>query len=326
MNRFAALGLALALALPGALVAAKNPAHPIVLLVAGEQGEKLEGVQVKLTAGGEKPFETGGVTDAKGEFHGELADFTRAYKLTLDKKGFLHYEQTLDFGAAQLKEGMVAQVNVKLTVDRGPDPVALYNEGVKAIGANDFPGAIAKFEAAVTGKADLWQAWSVLAMLYTDAKRYDDAIGAADKALAVTPDDGRSLRARYDSLAAKKDAGADAALEALAAAAPSTETATLMFNAGVSAMTATNYELAEKRFRGAVAMDPKLSMGHVALAELRIRDKKYEEAVTELDAAIAASPRNFKAYERKIDVLKAINDPKRVKAAEEALAAAKGAP
>ena len=77
------------------------------------------------------------------------------------------------------------------------------------------------------------------------------------------------------------------------------------------------------RFNEALAIDPTLHQAHSALAELAIKEKNYPLAVAELDKALAVAPRNFKAYERKIEVLKVMGDKAGADAAEKALAALK---
>ena len=73
----------------------------------------------------------------------------------------------------------------------------------------------------------------------------------------------------------------------------------------------------------ALEVDPNLYQAHSALAEIAIGDKNYDEAVKELDLVIGLAPRNFKAFERKIEVLKAAGKADAAAAVEKQLATLK---
>jgi DNA-binding SARP family transcriptional activator len=62
------------------------------------------------------------------------------------------------------------------------------------------------------------------------------------------------------------------------------------------------------------------------MAEIYISEKKFDEAVAEIDRVLALTPRNFKAYARKIEVLKAAGKTAEATEAEKALAALRAAP
>ena len=129
----------------------------------------------------------------------------------------------------------------------------------------------------------------------------------------------QALRSRYDALTGLGDKpGADAVLTELAAKDRTPDVARLLYNAGALAGNAKEIEVARARFEEALAIDPTLHQAHSALAELAIKEKKYPEAIAEIDLAIAVAPRNFKAYERKIEVQKAMGDKAGAEATEKA--------
>ncbi len=320
-KRSLALALALfALAAPAAFAKAKSK---LELTVKGGDGKPLAAAAVTLSAASGEAFTTSGATDEKGRFKTEIPDFDRAYLLEVRKEGFVLRKETLDFPAQGLKAGATAEVEVPLVV-RGP--VEIYNEGVLALQAKDTATAAALFEEALALKPDFKEAARVLPMIYLDLKQPEKALATADRALAANPADPVSLRDRFEALAALgRKEEAETALHTLAEHDQSPEVAKLLYNAGVEAWNGKDAVGARKHFDEALAVDAKLYQAHVALAEIHIFEKKYDEAVADLDRALAITPRNFKAHERKIEILKASGKAAEAAAAEQALAALKSA-
>ena len=123
-----------------------------------------------------------------------------------------------------------------------------------------------------------------------------------------------------------RTADAEAALAVLAEKVRTPATAVLLYNAGAQASNAKDtdkakqIEISRRYFEQALAINPNLYQAHNGLAELDIREEKFEDAVAELSKVVEISPRNFKAYERRIEVLKKIGDKARIAAAEQELA------
>ena len=318
-KRTLALALALfAILAPAASAKAKNKFE---LTVKGVDGNPVAAAAVTLSATTGETFSATGVTDEKGRYKAEVPDFDRVYALEVRKDGFVTRKENLDFPAQGLKAGATAEVEVPLLV-RGP--IEVYNEGVQALQAKDLEAAAVRFEESLAMKPDFKEAMRALALVYIDIKQPEKALIIADKALALDPADPIALRDRYEALTALgRTADAEAALYALAAVEKSSDVAKLLFNAGADAWNAKDAAAARKHFEAALAADPKLYQAHVALSEIHIAEKKYDEAVVDLDAAIAVAPRNFKAYERKIEVLKAAGKAAEAAEVEKALAALK---
>jgi len=323
-----------ALALLLASPATAKEKFPLELTVKGADDKPLEGAAVLVEATAGEPFKVEGATDKKGRFKTQLPDFARVYKLRVTSTGMSTVEQLLDFPAQGLKSGQPAEVAVAMHV-RGP--VDVFNEGVQAIQRRDLETGLARFEEATRMKSDFVEAWRALGQLYLAAKRPADALAAADRTLELSATDAAALRDRYDALVALgRTEEAEAGLERLATTDRTPDTARLLFNSGAAAWNAKNAELARKRFGQALDIDPKLYQVHSALAEIHIAEaqetqdealKKSHlgEAVAEIDKALEIAPRNFKAWDRKIEVLKAMGDSAGVAAAEKRVAELKAA-
>ena len=132
------------------------------------------------------------------------------------------------------------------------------------------------------------------------------------------------MRSRYDALSGLgRTAEADVALNALAEKDKSPDIARLLYNAGANAMNNKERDKSRAYLQKALEVDPNLYQAHSALAEIAIGDKNYDEAVKELDLVIGLAPRNFKAFERKIEVLKAAGKADAAAAVEKQLATLK---
>lgn len=302
--------------------AAAKPKAPFEVVVASPEGAPVADADVAITSTSTvAPYSYTGKTDAAGKAAGELADFTSIYNIKVTKEGYKEFAKELDFSTSKLKKGSLATLKVSLPLITA---VEYYNEGAKALLAKDLARATTQLELAIAADPKLIQSYRALALIELEQSQWDKALAHADQALALDPADMQSLRSRYDALVGLGDKPrADAVLTELAAKDRTPDVARLLYNAGAQAGNAKDVEGARMRFQEALAIDPTLHQAHSALAELAIKEKKYPEAVAELDLAIAAAPRNFKAYDRKIEVQKAMGDKAGAEATEKALAALK---
>ncbi|MCB1009354.1 MAG: tetratricopeptide repeat protein [Acidobacteria bacterium] len=314
--------LALAAAALFALAGAASAKSKVEVTVKNVDGETIEGADVSVSAETGDPFTIAGTTDKKGRYRTEVPDFDRAYLLKVGKEGYTVLEERLDFPAQQLRSNQTAEVGVTI-VPRGPTEV--FNEGVRALQARDNETAGARFEEAVAMKPDFVEAWRILSRLHLMQNEYEQTLAAAEKTLALAPGDGEVLRDRYEALLGlgRKEEAA-AALDALAAQDKSPESAKFLFNAGAAAWNDKDGETARKRFEQALAADPKLWQAHQAMAEIHIDEQNWDLALAEIDKELALTPRNFKAYERKIAVLKAAGKTDEATAVEKQLEALRG--
>ena len=302
--------------------AADKQKAPFEVVVTTLEGAPVEGADVAITSSSTvTPFSFTAKTDAAGKCSGQLVEFKGLYSFKVVKSGYKEFAQDVDFATTKFKKGEVATIKVTLPAITA---VEYYNEGAKALQAKDLARAAAQLELAIAADPKMSKAYSVLALIELEQSQWAKALAHADQALALDPNDLHAVRSRYEALTGLGDKpGADAALTALAAKDRSPEVAKLLYNAGALAGNAKEVDLARARFNEALAIDPTLHQAHSALAELAIKEKKYPEAAAELDKAIAVAPRNFKAYERKIEVLKVMGDKAGAEAAEKALAALK---
>ncbi len=319
---------ALTLLLTASLAAAKEkvpPPTPFEVVVTSPEGTPTADADVSMScAAMEPPYSFAGKSDAAGKAQGAFPDMAHTYTLKVTKEGFRAFEQAIDLAAKKLRKGQTAEIKVQLLPMGAPDH---YMAAVAAIQGKDLAKAQAELERAVAVDPSFEKGYSVLSMVHLEQKQWDAGLAAADRALALDATDKNALRSRYDALdGLGRETDAEAALATLAAQDRSPEIARILFNAGAAAWKKQEGERARVHFREAVAIDPKLYQAHNALAEISIAEKKWDDAVAELDQVIAITPRNFKAYERKIDVLLAAGDRAKADEVQKALDALKATP
>lgn len=301
----------------------KPETRPFELVVVDLTGAPVAGalLTMKTAAGAAVELSTAGLTDALGKVTGTLPDAAAAYNVTAAKERFRSQEQLIDLAGQKLKKGQIAVIRLTLEPLNAHDD---YATAIKAIQAKDYTAAEASLKSAVTLDPQLTKGYEVLAMVQLEQKQWAAGLASADQALALEPDNLSALRSRYDALLGLGNSPeADAALADLAAKDRTPDTAKLLYNAGAQAVNAKAPDRARALFVEALAVDPKLYQAHAALAEIAIADKRYGDAVAALDQVLLLAPRNFKAFERKIEVLKADGKTAEADAAAKELAALK---
>lgn len=316
MNRLqtSAARLAAGLCLLVATSALASDRLPLRLTIHSADGARIEGVAITVTRSAGEPLTLQGVTNKKGRFEVDLPDFSSVYSIRAEKDGLVTVEREMNPAAAGIKAGQTADVSLTMV-----EPTAQYYYGMgrEALLARDLDRAIELMGEAVALDSGFVDGWRALSSIYLAASRPAEALSAADTTLSLAPGDAGALRNRYDALAGLgRSDELDAALDALAAHDASRDTAILLFNRGTELLKLENSEGARSRFGQALEIDPGLHQAHAALAEVAIgeaeqlegdeRAAKLDEALGELDRAIAIAPRNFKALDRKVEVLQAL--------------------
>lgn len=317
MRRFVR-SLALLVAAACAVTPLAAATQRVEVRVLAPAAKPLAGAAVAITAVDGEAFAVESTSDDAGAATLELPSAKRAYRLDVIHADYAPFTETFDLGARRLQRGETVRLEVELLALTAVD---VFNRGVRALQSGDRAAAEVEFRRSVAMDPGFARGWGVLALVALDAKRYDDALDAADRALALAPDDLEALRSRHDALAGLQRVDeADAALTALAAKDTSLELSRLLFNAGAAAANAGQPERARLRLNEALARDPSLWQAHSALAELAVRAQDLEGALAELDRALAVAPRQVRVWERKVEVLRALGRADEAAAAEARLA------
>lgn len=318
IHRAALTALALTLALVGPLHATGE--GRIIATVTDEVGAPVEGAKVVLTRPG-TAYKLEKTSDKKGQVMLLILDATQEYQIRVEKAGFNPFE-----GPVKPKIEDTMRVTFTLVKAAPPEPEAnapkelpgseqailAYNDGVTALRDGDLAAAVPKFEQAAALNPELADAQAVLAELYLEQKRNSDAVVAADRYLALKPNDPRGLRVRYDALkAAGEKQKALEALEALGTADPTDpETAVRFFNEGAERTRSGEYDEAAHFFERVAQIspdDPKFAKAHYVLGLSYAKDDaKKAQAKEHLQKFLQLSPNDADAETAKqmLDYLK----------------------
>jgi tetratricopeptide (TPR) repeat protein len=126
-----------------------------------------------------------GLDGKLGRYRDEVTWAKRA--LSVDH-GFFQAEVNLGSALAQLGQAKQAQVAFERARQMAPaDPMPVYSLGVLAENRHDVPAATALYEQSVALDPKFDSGWFNLAAMYATAHRFDDALAAIDKVLALNP-------------------------------------------------------------------------------------------------------------------------------------------
>lgn len=334
MNRrygTAFLALVLALGAAGALYAQGQ--GRVFGQVVDENGKPVQGVKITISSD-ETGYHSQKKTDKRGKFTIIFLDATIPYHFVFEKDGYQTYEENV-----KAKPGSVVEKQFVLpTVGAAPsapppsaeggapsDPVAeAFNEGVMAYRGGDLVTAEAKFKRALELKPDLAEAYSALAGVLMDQKKYNEALAAADKLLELDPNNVRALEIRYDSYQALGDE--EKAKEALAALTATdtggADAAVRIYNEGAEAARVGDTARATERFQKAIELDPNLAAAHYALSRMYLSAKRFADAAAEAEKALALDPKQTAAQKVRYEAYRALGDQDKAKEAFQQLAAA----
>ena len=287
-NRVLGLALILALVSTGALLGAGE--GRMLGTVVDEEGKPIEGVKVTVTSPDLSGFEEVRTTNKKGQFSVVFAKAYLEYVYRFEKEGYATREmevKTNVSGTTRQDFTLHSGQAPAATVESGASPAAAasnaaiftFNEGVDAYKAGERELALEKFKAAIEKDSQFPQAYTAMAELLYEMGRYEEAVTAAETAIAQSSGELNALRVMFDAhrkLGNEKEAAE--AQAALQAAGRATEEAKRIYNEGVALHKAEDFPAAMAKFEEAVAMDPNLAAAYNALTTVSMQMKDWKKA------------------------------------------------
>ena len=140
-----------------------------------------------------------GLYGKQHRYRDEIAWANRALAVAPD---FFAAEVNIGNAQAQLGQLKEAQASFERARTMAPrEPMPVYSLGVLAENRHDVPAAIALYEQSVGLAPGFDSGWFNLAAMYASARRWDDALAALDKVLALDPhaEDARAMRRHVES-------------------------------------------------------------------------------------------------------------------------------
>lgn len=293
--------LVLIMTVPGVASAIKK--GRLIGKVVDPDGNPIEGVAVNATSEDVPGFEENEITDKKGVFKIDFEELDVVYLYRFDKVGYqtLKTEQTWrKEGSARhtfiMSPGQSPVVENMPPASKSTPAIAAFNAGAAAFKANDNPTAIARFEEALEHDPELRPAWAALSAAHLEAKQYQAAAEAAEKAIALGATGQLVLRTRWEAYRnlgdEAKAAEAQAAVEAAGIAA---EEAKRVFNEAVGFVKADDHEAAFAKFKEASELDPNLEEAVLGVATTGLQTQRYDEAIAAAKALLKDNPQHEQA-------------------------------
>lgn len=205
------------------------------------------------------------------------------------ENGSLHYMK----GFALLKKGALAEAEASLaTAARfGPDLPGIWGTYGRVLAQNgNFDGAIDALGRELTRvQAPAERAPLLLALggSYLEMGRAEEAVPVLEEARAISPENEQIPVQLVD---AYTRAGREADAEALIGGLASKDAATLHFNLAGNYLRQKRYEDGIEHMRAALALDPSLGICHRFIGEAQASLGRFEEAVTSYKSYLEAVP------------------------------------
>jgi Tfp pilus assembly protein PilF len=303
----------------------------VALIVLDEEGNPIEGVDVVVTCKELNKFHFEDQTDKKGRVTVSVTDATKVYDFHIEHgayppvdlpikpelRGTLTREVVLTKGGAAPPPGADASEVVYTPAER------VFNEGVLALQAEDWPTAKTKFLEAIDLDPEMKGAHSALARLYGYLGENEAALAAADRVLQLDPEDRAAYRVRYEAhKALGHDEEAAKALKELSGRDSGGDTVAMIYNEGVAAANVGDLAGAKERFLEALQMDPDLVPALGVLAMIYMKEGSAAEAVAMAERHLAHEPESVTSLRVRWDAYRALGEEAKAEEAKAALVAA----
>ena len=254
----------------------------------------ITGVSVMVVSAGARNFKQEFKSEKDGTYRILVIDGTLPYKVTWSAPGYQSYEETLKMriGEVMSKDVELAPANAAAAVaaapaaDAKPDAAtAAFNAGAGLFNEQKYAEAAAKFKEAVAAKPDLIAGWEALARAAYQLKDYPTAIDAANKALAVDPDEADMYSILFNSYTAtgNKEKAAEAKKKMPA-------NAGVLFNDAAKLINSGKDGDAEPLLKQAIAADDKFAQAYYELGMIYVRAQKNADAKTNLQKYLDLDP------------------------------------
>jgi len=308
--------LVLLVAVPGLVSAGRR--GRLVGRVVDPEGAPIEGVTVTATSDQVSSFNEVRTTDKKGTFILDFDIVNVTYKYRFDKTGYQTFtaeqnwslEGTARHDFVMQPGGAAVAVSDLVPTSSSEPAIVAYNAAVISLNAKDYPAAKASFEEATAHDPQLRPAWTGLSVAELGQEHYQEAVDAAEKAMALGATDETTQRCRWEAYRKLgDDAKTAAALADLERSGRATAEARKVYNEGVALAKAGDHEGAFARFNEAIAIDPQLEEALLGVAAQGLHLQRYQEALDAAEAILDDDPNDEQAIRARYNAALGLGDP-----------------
>lgn len=289
------------LAVPGLASAIRK--GRLVGRVVDPDHKPVAGVSVIVTSPSIPDFGESHITDKKGVFKVDFDEIGVVYRFRFEKAGYVTFDAELTWtkDGTERHDFLMAPGTAPTTRDVVPTSMSnpaieAYNSGAAAFEKQDFTAAADSFEEAVARDPKFRQAWGALSVAYLRLGKHQEAVDAAEKAMALGSTDVMVLQSRWEAYRSLGDeTKAAAAQEDLVRTGEAAEEAKKVYNEGVQLLKAGDEESAYAKFKDAVTFDPNLREAQLAVATTALKVEHYQEAEAAARAILDENPQDREA-------------------------------
>lgn len=325
------VALALVVALAGTAYA--QAFGRVVFIFKDDEGKPVEGVEVTATSTEINTYREEKTSNKKGRVVISMTDATRVYDFHIEHGAFP--SQDISFSP-----DLQATTTREVVLSKAPEPPSgaevsgetmqvfspaerVFNNGVEALRAGDVAAAREHFLQAVEKNPKMLQAHSALAGVYLEEGDFASALEAADRVIAVEPENSRAIRFRYEAYKGLgDDENAAKTLKQLQKLAPGGDTIKMIFNEGVAATKLGDLKSAKERFLEVLQLDENFKEAIGALGVIFIKEGDFANAVQMAEKMLTLDPEHLQAKKIRYDAYRALGDTEKAKEAMKDLAAA----
>lgn len=311
--------LAAAVLAPTAAHAARKKSAKIDCVVRNEAGEPIAGAAVLVTSPSAPDYQLELTTDAEGKFGVILDQPELDYLWTVTAEGYEPLISVLEIDPRYPRTYDLVVKSLDSPESRKRRAVEVYNRGVDELQSGKPALALASFREAAELDPELREAQRAIAEAALQGGEPASTIQAAEAMLESDPRSIDGLRLLLEASLSLADEDrlerAATTLSEIAnggeprATQAATYAAVLVFNDGVAAERRGEGELAERRYRVAADLDPKLAAAQAGLAFRRLEAGDAAEALVHADRFLELDPGNAQGLRLRYFAATALGDP-----------------